>query len=173
MKNFTKSVLYSTTIVAAGLVAAFAIYSNVAGNQDSSMSIASISPASGASDIGVNFGEDPYDMGTAMAKDMGAIIESAENVAQNSVSSAVDMMQDTAKALNEMATAAGHEAHEEASDKVEDAAHEAKDMVHEAKENVHKSGEDVKDHAGDHSEKSGDESHEKDAHASEDETKSY
>lgn len=53
MNNFTKSILYSTTVLAVGLVAIFAIYDNVTQNQIAS--VAEIAPAAGESDFGIRF----------------------------------------------------------------------------------------------------------------------
>lgn len=53
MNNFTKSILYSTTVLAVGLVAIFAIYDNVTQNQ--STAVAEIASAAGESDFGIQF----------------------------------------------------------------------------------------------------------------------
>ena len=45
MSNFTKSILYSATVLAVGLVAIFSIYSNVSTSPDAS--VAAIEPATG------------------------------------------------------------------------------------------------------------------------------
>ncbi len=45
MSNFTKSILYSATVLAVGLVAIFSIYSNVSTSPD--VSVAAIEPATG------------------------------------------------------------------------------------------------------------------------------
>tara|TARA_R110001592_G_scaffold79054_5_gene236786 strand:+ start:2007 stop:3068 length:1062 start_codon:yes stop_codon:yes gene_type:complete len=54
MSNFTKSIVYSTTVLAAGVVAIFAIYNNVSTDTDGA-AVAGITPAAGTSTIGINF----------------------------------------------------------------------------------------------------------------------
>jgi len=58
MSNFTRSILYSTSVLVAGLVAIFAIYNNVANTPDGS-SVAQISPAAGVSDLGLSYDNTP------------------------------------------------------------------------------------------------------------------
>lgn len=53
MNNFTKSILYSTTVLAAGLVAIFAIYDGV--TKDAGVQVAAVEPAAGESDFGIQF----------------------------------------------------------------------------------------------------------------------
>ncbi len=95
MKNFTRSVLYSSTVLAAGLVAIFAIYSNVS-TFENGQSIANISPAAGESSLGVNFGE---------VIDTSAIKVDMERTPE-AIQSA---MESSANALNNMVSAAGQE----------------------------------------------------------------
>ncbi|MDH5722352.1 MAG: hypothetical protein OEY94_03405 [Alphaproteobacteria bacterium] len=47
MSNFTKSILYSTTVLAVGLISIFAIYDYVSTQQATTQGIAAIEPASG------------------------------------------------------------------------------------------------------------------------------
>jgi len=56
MSNFTRSILYSTTVMVAGLIGIFTIYNNVDVLNDGS-AFSHIAPAANKSDIGVNFGE--------------------------------------------------------------------------------------------------------------------
>ncbi len=71
MSNFTKSVMYSTTVLAAGLVAIMAIYNSIPSTPEDSMTYANMSPAAGvsASDIGVNFENDAEIKDAAMIDD--------------------------------------------------------------------------------------------------------
>ncbi len=97
MKNFSKSILYSTTVLAVGVVGAFTIYNNVSPSNEGA-SLANISPASGQSDLGINF---------------SAALDNADYVFEGTTSNAAEMMESSAGALNDMVSAAG--------DKVSDA----------------------------------------------------
>ena len=57
MSNFTRSILYSTSVLVAGLVAIFAIYNDVANAPDAA-AVAQISPAAGGSDLGITYDND-------------------------------------------------------------------------------------------------------------------
>ncbi|MFP4385941.1 MAG: hypothetical protein ACLFRA_01880 [Alphaproteobacteria bacterium] len=56
MCNFTRSILYSTMVLAAGLVAIFSIYNSVSVSPDGS-AVSQISPAAGDSTLGVSYSE--------------------------------------------------------------------------------------------------------------------
>lgn len=95
MSNFTRSILYSTTVLAAGLVAIFAIYNNITatGSMDATAA-ADIAPAAGgSSDLGINFGEDEL---AAENSEAGQ-----DNVASD------EAVQETAEALSTISTASG------------------------------------------------------------------
>ncbi len=84
MSNFTKSVVYSTTVLAAGVVAIFAIYNNVSTSPDGS-SVADITPAAGVSSIGIGYDKaienvsNTIEASTEAAKEkVGEIKDSAE-----------------------------------------------------------------------------------------------
>ncbi len=94
MNNFTKSVMYSTTVLAVGLVAMFAIYSNISPN-DGSSSIANISPAAGgASDLGVNFDDALSNSDYAFEEVMDEvkeIVQDEDTLKDNAKESAISM----------------------------------------------------------------------------------
>ena len=114
MKNFTKSVFYSTTVLAVGVVGIFTIYNNVTTTGDAA-SVASISPASGQSDIGINFGE---------------ALDNASQSFEEVTSNATKTMESSASALNDMVSAAG----EEVSETVGEVTNTASDIVTKAEE---------------------------------------
>ncbi len=107
MSNFTKSILYSTTVLAAGLVAIFSIYNNVT-KTDTAAAVANITPAAGQSDLGINF-------------NAGDIAENMTTMASDAVENAGEAMTDGATALNDVAAATGYH--------VSDAASNAMDAV--------------------------------------------
>ncbi len=90
MSNFTRSILYSTSVLVAGLVAIFAIYSSVTTAPDGS-GYAQISPAAGGSDLGIIYEEnglsgttdpvssDTYDMIEPIDKDMQEAIDQIDS----------------------------------------------------------------------------------------------
>ena len=72
MSNFSKSILYSTTVLAVGLIAIFAIY-DVVSTQKSSTGVAAIEPASGEGSSTAGIDAD------AMSNSLNDIRESAGN----------------------------------------------------------------------------------------------
>lgn len=124
MSNFTKSILYSTTVLAAGLVAIFAIYNNVTTSKDGT-SVASIAPASGENSLGVNFGETVNSISAGAAEAMKSAGESVTDTAASAMETAKQATATSADALNNIATSAG----EVVSDKVENIAEAITDAV--------------------------------------------
>ena len=108
MSNFTKSVLYSTTVLAAGLIAIFSIYNNVSTSKDE-ISMANISPAAGESTLGINFGEELNNMPMSLSG-----IEKTPEDIQNAMEASAD-------ALNNMVSAAGQTIPEVAAEIIETA----------------------------------------------------
>ncbi len=104
MSNFTKSVLYSATVLVAGLVAISAIYNNVTSNDGSDF--AQMSPAAGnipESDIGIDFSnmiDSTKKNALDAAKATGEAFEDASEMAAQKVDEA-------SSALDSIATAAG------------------------------------------------------------------
>ncbi|MCK5384066.1 MAG: hypothetical protein KAJ29_00725 [Alphaproteobacteria bacterium] len=90
MSNFTRSILYSTSVLVVGLVAIFAIYNDVANAPDGA-NVAQISPAAGISNLGIT-----YD-----AQDAGAqsLLDNISSDAQDVIEPVNDAMQ---KAIDEI-----------------------------------------------------------------------
>ncbi len=113
MKNFSKSVLYSTAVLAVGLVGIFTIYNNVEPSNDG-ISMASIAPASGQSDLGVNFGE---------------ALEDSNYVFEDVTYNATDIMESSASELNDLVSAAGGDVSEMVDTTIETATDAAKEVT--------------------------------------------
>ncbi len=90
MSNFTRSILYSTSVLVAGLVAIFAIYSNIATTPNGS-NVAQISPAAGGSDLGISINT-PMDN---MSSDAQSLIGPASYDADDAMQKAVDQIDST------------------------------------------------------------------------------
>lgn len=93
MSNFTKSILYSTTVLAVGLVAIFSIYDNV--TTSNSAKVAAIEPAAGESDLGIAYDSDTNE------------IKASPAVSSDLVKKAENQMDDVPKPAKDVASAAG------------------------------------------------------------------
>lgn len=159
MNNFTKSIVYSGVVLAAGLVAIFAIYNNM-GATGSSM--ANLEPAAGETSMMVSeeeampgyetMAESMNEM-SAEAGDMAHdameatedaahdAMEAVEETTEDAVEAAEEMAEDTMDAVEDMtteetpaeeATEAVEETTEEAGDAIEDAADAVEEHADEA-----------------------------------------
>ncbi len=157
MSNFTKSILYSTTVLAAGLVAIFAIYNNVTTSPDGGV-FAGLAPAageqSGESDLGINFEAEfkkAEDAVESVSTDIQQKTTSAvENNLADIATQAGDSVPEATAGLEDLAEKADHakEAVEEkttttvetvtdaATDQVTEKAEEATDAVTEKAEEI-------------------------------------
>lgn len=90
MSNFTRSILYSASVLVAGLVAIFAIYSNVATTPNGA-NVAQISPAAGGSDLGISY-DMPMD---SVSSDAQSLIGPASNGVSDAMNNAVDQIDST------------------------------------------------------------------------------
>ncbi len=120
MSNFTKSILYSTTVLAAGLVAIFAIYNNVTTDQSGS-SLAQITPAAGEeSSVAAEYDQvmnEGADMASEAAEATTAAVLGAAETVGSAINGAVDTAEETlaeagetaTETLNNIAPAAGEE----------------------------------------------------------------
>ena len=84
MSNFTKSIVYSGVVLAAGLVAIFAIYNNMSGND-----VASIEPAAGSQ------------AGEGFAESFEGFADSIQEAAEDATEAASDMAEHAAEATEE------------------------------------------------------------------------
>ena len=95
MSNFTKSIVYSTTVLAAGVVAIFAIYNNVSTSPDGS-SVADITPAAGVSSIGIGYDKaienvsNTIEASTEAAKEKAGEMKDSAKAAMEPIKSKMD-----------------------------------------------------------------------------------
>ncbi len=121
MSNFTKSIFYSTFVLAAGLVAIFAIYNNVTTNQSGS-SLAEISPAAGEESAIVIEYDEVMNKGSDVAADATTAVLGAAETVGSAINGAVDATEETLaeagdmveKTMESLAPAAGEETTTEA-----------------------------------------------------------
>ena len=118
MNNFSKSIMYSSFVLAAGLVAIFAIYNNDATNRNMGM-IAAIEPAAG-------------EEAETKSTDLNAIAEAVKETAENAYEATTETMNNvaeaTAKTVNDVADAAS-ETTAEAIEATKEAATDAADTA--------------------------------------------
>lgn len=160
MSQFTRSILYSTAVIALGLAAVIAIYSDMQGPADG---VAMVEPAAGeeapvleqttfestlpAGEMMDSASEMMSDAATTSEEKAEEILAEIETIIQEAEdSAAADMVQD-------IAPAAGDEEHgemiDDAHDAVEDAAEKTGDAIEEAADAIHETGEDAVDAAHD------------------------
>ncbi|MCK5374219.1 MAG: hypothetical protein KAJ40_02955 [Alphaproteobacteria bacterium] len=93
MSNFTRSILYSTTVLAMGLVAMFALYNSVIISPDGA-SVAQISPATGDSDLGIVYDSDTSDASNmeeaVSSSDIQNVVDPATQGLADEINSAID-----------------------------------------------------------------------------------
>jgi len=89
MSNFTRSILYSTSVLVAGLVAIFAIYSNVATTPNGS-NVAQISPAAGGSDLGISINTPMDDIASDAQSLIGPEADDAMHKAVDQIDSTIN-----------------------------------------------------------------------------------
>ncbi|MGN7438249.1 MAG: hypothetical protein ACTHOO_06340 [Alcanivorax sp.] len=109
MSNFTKSIVYSTTVLAAGVVGIFAIY-NVASTPPGS-NVAEISPAAGTSSIGIDYSaavekaqdakDSVIEAGVATSEAIGEAVEDAKEMGADMTESISADIEDAKDAITE------------------------------------------------------------------------
>lgn len=120
MSNFTKSIVYSGLVMAAGLVAIFAIYNNM-----TDASLSSIEPAAGTQ-MGTTEGYDASSSFQQVSEEVAADAEAAADAVVEGAEAAADEVVES----TEGASDATVEATEEAADAVVEGAEAAAEEVH-------------------------------------------
>lgn len=131
MNNFTKSIVYSGVVLAAGLVAIFAIYNNM-GATGSSM--ANLEPAAGETSMMVSE-EEAMPGYETMAESMNEMSAEAGDMAHDAMEATEDAAHDAMEATEEAAhdaMEAVEETTEDAGDAIEDAADAVEEHADEA-----------------------------------------
>lgn len=118
MSNFTKSILYSTTVLAAGLVAIFAIYNSVTEPSDG-FSVSEIAPAAGDSedtkDYAAAFGKNVYSKASKVKEAATSVVNTTVEIASEVSEVATTVVEGTKSTLKNASSALG-EATEPAED---------------------------------------------------------
>lgn len=121
MNNFTKSIVYSGVVLAAGLVAIFAIYNNM-GATGSSM--ANLEPAAGETSMMVSE-EEAMPGYETMAESMNEMSAEAGDMAHDAMEATEDAAHDAMEATED----AAHDAMEAVEETTEDAVEAAEEMA--------------------------------------------
>lgn len=153
MSNFTRSIVYSGVVLAAGLVAIFAIYNNI--DDNSASGLASIQPAAG--NVGEAF-TDTYDSAVSAIEQASSEVD-MEMDATVEAEEAVEDINAEADAVVESVEEATEEAVEDAETVVEEATEAAEDAAEQAETAVEEATEAVEDAAGTEAEVEGEVTH--------------
>jgi methyl-accepting chemotaxis protein len=146
MSSFTKSIVYSGIVLAAGLVAVFAIYSNM-GQKDSDYSY--IEPASGSqaaeagSEAIQGFANSVQEISADAVEGSQEMAEDVAETAEDTAEGAVEAIEETA----EDAVEATEEAIENAADTASETAENATEEAENAAESVAETAEDAQEGA--------------------------
>ena len=90
MSSFTKSILYSTTVLVAGLVATFTIYNNATTTSEDGAAVANISPAAGENAI------------IAELNDIITTAESMQDTAADSIAAPLNDIETSAGSIDDV-----------------------------------------------------------------------